>query len=111
MEQHLEASALNATNRKNLSEFTAILNPKDNVATALTDIECGEYEYGDGKIIVKEKIPMGFKVALVVIKKGGTVIKYGYPIGAATAPIRAGELVHIHNLASMVNARPVQADN
>ena len=40
----------------------------------------------------------GQKYARRNIRTGEPVIKYGYPIGAATAPIEKGELVHSHNL-------------
>lgn len=40
----------------------------------------------------------GHKYALVDIKKGENVIKYGSPIGHATCDIKVGEHVHTHNL-------------
>ncbi len=42
----------------------------------------------------------GQKYALCTIKKGEKVIKYGFPIGVATADIEKGNLVHSHNLVS-----------
>ncbi len=43
-------------------------------------------------------VPIGHKVALVDIKSGDTVIKYGQDIGKAVADIAKGEHVHVHNL-------------
>jgi (2R)-sulfolactate sulfo-lyase subunit alpha len=43
-------------------------------------------------------VPIGHKVALVDIKKGDTVWKYGQDIGKAVADIKKGEHVHVHNL-------------
>jgi (2R)-sulfolactate sulfo-lyase subunit alpha len=43
-------------------------------------------------------IPIGHKVALVDIKKGDTVWKYGQDIGKAVADIGKGDHVHVHNL-------------
>ncbi|HEY1542690.1 MAG TPA: UxaA family hydrolase [Xanthobacteraceae bacterium] len=43
-------------------------------------------------------VPIGHKVALVDIKKGDTVWKYGQDIGKAVADIKKGEHVHTHNL-------------
>ena len=43
-------------------------------------------------------VPIGHKVALVDIKKGDTVVKYGQDIGKAVADIKKGEHVHVHNL-------------
>ena len=40
----------------------------------------------------------GHKYAVRAIKKGEAVIKYGFPIGRATADIPAGAHVHTHNL-------------
>ena len=45
-------------------------------------------------------IPAGHKFALRDIAEGENVIKYGNPIGHATRPIRKGELVDHHNLAT-----------
>ena len=40
----------------------------------------------------------GHKYALRAMRPGEVVVKYGYPIGTAAAPILQGELVHTHNL-------------
>ena len=45
----------------------------------------------------------GMKYALCDIAAGEKVMKYGFPIGAATADIRAGEKVHTHNLKSRLS--------
>ncbi len=66
---------------------TIKINEADNVAVALNDIKV------DGN-----EIPFGHKVALVDIKKGENIIKYGYPIGHALVDIKKGEHVHTHNL-------------
>ena len=42
----------------------------------------------------------GHKQALTDIPAGANVIKYGFPIGHATADIKAGEHVHTHNMAT-----------
>ena len=42
----------------------------------------------------------GQKYALRDIKKGENIIKYGFPIGSATADIKAGEKVSPKNLKS-----------
>jgi len=66
-----------------------ILNEKDNVGVLRAP-------QGD--------VPAGHKIALRDIPKGTAVVKYGYPIGVATADVRAGEFVHTHNLASALTA-------
>lgn len=45
-------------------------------------------------------IESGHKYALVPIKNGEDVIKYGYPIGIATSDINEGDHVHSHNIKS-----------
>lgn len=47
----------------------------------------------------------GHKQAVTDIPKGAPVIKYGFPIGLATADIRAGEHVHSHNLATALGEK------
>lgn len=68
--------------------------PEDNVAVALRPLEMGEEA---GGLLLRERIPMGHKVALRPIAKGENVVKYGYPIGRAAADIAPGEWVHVHN--------------
>jgi (2R)-sulfolactate sulfo-lyase subunit alpha len=46
----------------------------------------------------KMDVPIGHKIALVDIKSGDTVWKYGQDIGKAVADIKKGEHVHVHNL-------------
>ena len=47
---------------------------------------------------VEVNLADGHKYALVDIKQGENVIKYGNPIGHATCDIKAGEHVHVHNV-------------
>ncbi|MHB1006195.1 MAG: UxaA family hydrolase [Chloroflexota bacterium] len=80
-----------------------IINGKDNVATALQDIEAGagiEARLGQEvfPVAALEKIPFGFKVAIADIAQGHEVYKYGEVIGRASKPISKGELVHVHNV-------------
>ena len=79
------------------------LSEKDNVATTLENIEPGasvEVRLGDRVTRIKalERIPFGFKVAVVDIARGSPIIKYGESIGVASTDIKEGHLVHIHNL-------------
>ena len=45
-----------------------------------------------------QDIPIGHKVALVPVKAGDTVIKYGVDIGRVVQPIAKGEHLHVHNV-------------
>jgi altronate dehydratase small subunit len=80
-----------------------IIDAKDNVATVLRPLNDGEsigldLNNRSLKVILRQNIPFGHKVALRDIRKGEAVIKYGEVIGLATAAIYAGELVHVHNV-------------
>lgn len=77
------------------------LHPADNVLTAIAPLEAGEELWiEDEKVRLKATVPLGFKVAARFIRAGEKIIKYGVPIGSATADIRRGEMVHTHNLKS-----------
>ena len=85
------------------SRGALMLSAKDNVATVLEDIEAGTgvpVRLGREVRNVKalERIPFGFKIAIVDIDKGIEVVKYGEAIGIASVAINEGEMVHIHNL-------------
>jgi altronate dehydratase len=49
---------------------------------------------------VAETIPRGHKVALLAIRAGAVIVKYGSPIGHASSDIAAGAHVHTHNVSS-----------
>ena len=79
------------------------LDMRDNVANVLEDVRAGTYIEAacrDDRRRVKAvtDVPFGFKVALVDIPAGELVIKYGETIGRASGDIKAGEMVHIHNM-------------
>jgi len=77
------------------------LSPGDNVLVARAGIRAGEMLALDGQAIaVATAIPLGFKVAARDLAAGEKIIKYGAPIGSATQAIRAGEIVHTHNMQS-----------
>jgi altronate dehydratase small subunit len=77
------------------------LDPKDNVCTAIAPISSGTtlQIYGD-TVVIKQNIPLGFKIAGCNIATNGAIMKYGVSIGSATRDISLGELVHLHNMKS-----------
>lgn len=77
-----------------------VISAADNVATALEALEAGRVLAEVGSITVREAIPRGHKVAVRAIASGSSVLKYGSPIGVATADIPPGAHVHTHNVAS-----------
>lgn len=78
------------------------INEKDNVAIALTPLSAGEVvdigQPSQFKVVLREDIPQGHKLALREIAAGENIIKYGNPIGGATEHIPAGSWVHTHNV-------------
>ena len=75
------------------------IHPADDVAVAVQALVAGERLVVEGeRVVLAEDVPAGHKVALHPLARGQTVIKYRFPIGAATAPIAAGAWVHTHNL-------------
>jgi altronate dehydratase small subunit len=96
------------------------LDPADNTVTALADLPAGEpvavgglpgsavaghragVAAGESKRAVSFNLPgpvsYAHKFAAVFIPKGADIVKYGEVIGEATADIRPGEHVHVHNV-------------
>lgn len=78
-----------------------VISARDNVATALEPLEAGRrLDIEGAEVTVLEPIEPGHKVALLAIAAGADVVKYGSPIGQASADIPPGAHVHTHNLAS-----------
>jgi altronate hydrolase len=77
-----------------------VISDRDNVATALEALAAGQVIAARVPFTVREAIPRGHKVSLQVIPLGASVVKYGNPIGVATAEIPPGAHVHTHNVLS-----------
>ena len=88
-----------------LTPVTALrIHPADSIATCLSDAAVGQCVEVEGQAIaLLDAIPRGHKFALAPIARGAAVIKYGFPIGVATADIAAGAHVHSHNLATALS--------
>jgi altronate dehydratase small subunit len=77
------------------------LNPKDNVCTAIAPIPEGTtLQISGNTVVIKQNIPLGFKIAGCDLATHQSVMKYGVSIGSATRDIVLGELVHLHNMKS-----------
>ena len=50
------------------------------------------------KIQSKSEIPLGHKIAMIDLKEGDTILKYGHDIGKVVKHINKGEHVHVHNV-------------
>jgi len=74
------------------------LNVADDVVIARVELPAGT-ELIKEKVRASIAVPAGHKVATRDIAQGAPVRRYNQIIGFATRPIRAGEHVHVHNLA------------
>lgn len=75
------------------------VSAQDDVAIALADLPAGTRITRSGDVLeCRADIPKGHKIALRDILAGADVIKYGFPIGRASAAIRLGDWVHSDNL-------------
>ncbi len=77
-----------------------LINPKDNVVTALKDIKKGDTIVltGDRMFTAISDIPFSHKVAIQDISAGSSIIKYGEIIGEAKGDLKTGEWVHTKNI-------------
>ena len=81
-----------------MAEYIKI-NKADNVIITLKDFSKGDrIIINDNPIILTSDVPKGHKVAIVDIKMGEDIIKYGAPIGHALQKINTGDHVHVQNL-------------
>ena len=75
------------------------IHPTDNVVVALTDLQPGFcVETNTNRVVLREAIPAGHKIALHDLTAGELVVKYGAPIGHAIAAISAGSWVNEKNI-------------
>jgi (2R)-sulfolactate sulfo-lyase subunit alpha len=81
-------------------------DPKDNVGVVVVEgLEAGTemlcvvtHDNSDFRLVTRQAVPIGHKVALRDLKAGDTVLKYGQDIGRIVANVLEGEHVHVHNL-------------
>lgn len=83
-----------------------LIHPKDSVLIALKDMGEGDkikdVELGFD-FILKENVTRGSKIANRDMNKFDVVFKYGYPIGQLTEDVRQGEIVHVHNIKTLLS--------
>lgn len=92
-----------------MAKKAILMDPRDNVATMLSDVEQGELvsaisKAGDvvKKVVAKNPILVTHKIALESITTDAEIIKYGEVIGVATKDIQIGEHVHVQNVVSRI---------
>ena len=90
-----------AINQEESDSRLLLLAPADNVAVVRQAIPGGERIMVSGvEIELKKAVAVGHKIARRSIASGEKVLKYGVPIGSATADIEIGDHVHLHNIRS-----------
>ena len=78
-----------------------LLDEADNVLVATSRLRAGETMFVEGtQVPMTSDLPMGHKLARRAIAAGEKIVKYGAPIGVATADIAAAAHVHVHNVKS-----------
>ena len=78
-----------------------LLNATDNVLVCCQTITAEELVIIDEtSYVMNTVINIGHKIARQPISKNQKVFKYGVAIGSATADIKIGEHVHMHNMKS-----------
>ncbi len=101
-ERIVDRSAAQAGTPRSAPPNLVVLATGDNVGIALRDIDAREAaRTAEGyEVMAVESIPLGHKLALRAIAAGETIVRFGVPVGIATAAIGPGHLVHIHNVRS-----------
>lgn len=78
-----------------------LLDDRDTVFVLRAAVAAGEtLRLEGGTATVPRPLGMGHKIARRAIAPGDKIVKYGAPIGSATADIAPGEHVHVHNVKS-----------
>lgn len=88
-----------------MKQNAIVLNSKDNVATALTNLKTGDIlklQIGgeDRLVSLVDDVAFGHKLCILEIESESPIIKYGEVIGISNATIYPGEHVHTHNVVS-----------
>jgi len=79
--------------------FAKRLRANENIAVAAWPIPEGTAVQLDGiTVTTPGNVKMGHKFAVVPIKEGDAILKYGQIIGFAGRDIAVGEHVHVHNV-------------
>jgi altronate hydrolase len=84
-------------------KHTLVMAAADTVALCLSDVAPGD-SLNEGRIIARDAVPAGHKIALKPMACGEPVLKYGQVIGVASRDIQAGEHVHVHNVSHEASA-------
>ncbi|MCS1411859.1 MAG: Galactarate dehydratase (L-threo-forming) [Verrucomicrobia subdivision 3 bacterium] len=85
---------------KAVEDITIQLRPDDNVAVLKSTLKAGaELAFQGQRVVCRQTIPAGHKIALSSLDQGEALIKYGQKIGFAKTTIQRGDHVHTQNVA------------
>lgn len=78
-----------------------MLTEADNVVVTIAAVGVGDMVEIDGvSVRVSADVGIGHKLARRDLGAGERIVKLGAPIGILLSPVRAGDHIHDHNLAS-----------
>ena len=84
-----------------MDEVCIVMNETDNVAIARRTLAKGTAVlFGETRVVLRGEVPVGHKLARRDVAPGEPITRWGFPIGSATAVIRQGDHVHMHNMKS-----------
>lgn len=83
-----------------------VLHPADDVAVLVAAVKAGDDVAVRGareglRLVAGATLVSGHKLALRDCEAGCDIRKYGEVIGRLTAPVAAGDHIHVHNLRSL----------
>ena len=83
-----------------------VLNPVDELATALRHLKAGEvvrFRVGDQacELVMKTDVALCHKFVVRDVTTGEELRKYGEVVAGASEPIEAGAHAHVHNIKSL----------
>lgn len=86
-----------------MAKYAKLIDEKDNVVTVVADCASGDeitvkFKGNETHYKCNHDMPFGHKIAIVDIKKGEKIIKYGEAIGSASQDINKGDWVHTQNV-------------
>ena len=86
-----------------MTKYAKLIDEKDNVVTVVADCVAGDeltvkFKGKETNYTCNHDIPFGHKIAIVDIRKGDKIMKYGEAIGSASQDVRKGDWVHTHNV-------------
>jgi hypothetical protein len=88
---------------KVMKRKAVVLDSKDSVAAAFTDLEAGDVLGGEVdedavSVTLVDSIPFGYKLSLTDINADSAINKHGEIIGKANIDIRPWQRVHVRNV-------------